>query len=285
MNKGRQKMSSYSQLGKKLLAECIDKHGYTILYDCWLTTKTLKRMVKKWLTWREMDLVISLLWLEEVSTVYIKKREYNLLQSIFWPALELFSWKIMMLLSLRIIHSQINHSFYTTNTYEKAFFDSSTRSERYYLDRRFIFDPIVFFICELYKATQKLSDDGLEELFDIDFCKTNKKLPLLVSRLPKKTKLDRLYVKVKWSRKDISWPTIRKEILRLYQLVKEAFTANHIEKIQAYCIEKSNKYVYPVKEFKYNNFAKHRDQWVHTKIPNLLLAEYREACLRIYRRK
>jgi hypothetical protein len=144
-------------------------------------------MIKKGLTGREVDLMISLLSLEKVASVYIKRREFELLKKIFSRALELFSKKMVMLLSLKILYSVITKSFFDNKTYEQIFFSATNRIERYYLDRTYFFDPIVFFICELYKAQQVLDDDKLTELFNTCLMSTNK-LALLANRLPKKSK-------------------------------------------------------------------------------------------------
>lgn len=281
MNQWRQWYSSYSQLGIKFLKECVDKHWYQILYDCGITTKTLKRMVKKGLSWWEVDIVLSLLSLEEVSSVYIRNWEYELLQTIFTSSLQLFDAKCFMYLSLRFFSSRINRSFYE-KTYTEAFFNTSKRYERYYLDRRYIFDPLIFFICELYKLKDVLSPEKMHELFRIDFLKNastdpEKFLFMHNKNILKKESTNKDSFTIQWVR-SYTGPEIINEIERLYKKIRNTFTANSISNIQKHCM-KSGNYSIKILNHTYTNFVMHRQQM--NKIPNIFLMKLRQTGVKL----
>ena len=275
------KLKYSSLVWRTLLSKIIKECGVHILFQFGFESQIINRMITQWVLGGEVD-ILSQIYSnkDKFKAKFIYAWEYNLFKQIYSTRKTYFHSKPIAMLANyssykfrsryvnRIVNEQMDYDTFIFYNFQDT------------IDRTIIYDPLIYFIIELYKYYE-IDKESLNILFTTDFSLYNHK---------DLTSIKLYYYYFKDMKNDDEVKTLSTYIQKkswavelipiLYKLIRDEYNKQMITNIQNTCIDNTWVIVTEYHNHKFVNFAWHyKIQWSKygsSHIPCIFLQQLRD---------
>ena len=274
-------------IGRKLLKRVKEELGDEVLVQFGVTKTILNRMIERGVMGWEIDILSAILVAKDMfKQKYLKRWEWELMKQVYPIFNQYFYMKPLMLLAL---HPESSHRYRWIKLdnvgYEDIFWGDKWL--RPFLDRKFIYDAMIYLICRLNHWYGVLGKEQLDEVLFKDFGTVHQDQPtpsgifysyFTECSIDSNSKLIRTVVAKSPNAYDV--------IKRLYVLIRTAFSEQCIGNIEDYTVNASGPKVETHWGQHLVNFAFHlKHSYMDRLIPNIFLADLNAMCSKLCEKK